>query len=866
MQRPGFPLIRLIVFGGMALGLAALAATGNLPEQPTNSPASLQPGVAMHETRVQLQEELQKLIEFGKPNGITEPIETVSAPPMRTSFMATWSNVSGAKGYLLDVSTSNSFSSYVDGYHGLDVGNVSGRAVTGLNRGTTYYYRVRPYTAAGLGGYSNVTTATTEAPTVGLIINPHYEGSVPSAMRDMIERNIIPIYESLFSDPIAIDILFRYSDTPPGPEASPSPFPPGVLAASLSTIYTLPWNDFISALRADPRTSNDNMAIASLPGRPLSTNIAPSSANGRAVGLNTPHALFADGTFGQGGPYDGIVTLNSVQPFWFRRPLISGSFDAQLAVEHEMDEIMGLGSYLNRTAPPCLSYEAESPICPQPQECSVVAGGAVIQSCPNCSDGADVGFVGNNSGTLEFRNVFANASGRLDVKIWYANGDATRYAFLSVNGGPGISLTFPSTGSFQTVGSIETTINFLNPGSNNTLKFSNPIVGQWAPDFDRIEVTCTIPPPASIRPQDLFSWSSPDVRNLTSDGTRYFSIDSGSTNIVNFNQTPPGDFGDWFSEPCPQHHPRVQNAFVCPDQFSDISATSPEGINLDVIGYNLVNTTTPYLANLSTRAFVQTGDNVMIGGFIVQGTQPKRVILRAIGPELNQYGVPNAMANPTLELHNGAGALIASNDNWQTTIIGGIIGSDQVQDIRNSGHAPGDARESAIIANLPPGSYTAIVRGVDNTMGVALVEAYDLSPSLNSILGNISTRSFVQTGDNVMVGGFIVQGSQPKNVIIRAIGPELSQHGVPDFLADPTLELHNSIGGVIARNDNWQTTIIGGIITSNQVQDIQNSGHAPADASESAIIATLPPGNYTAIVRGVNNTTGVALVEVYDLH
>ena len=172
----------------------------------------------------------------------------------------------------------------------------------------------------------------------------------------------------------------------------------------------------------------------------------------------------------------------------------------------------------------------------------------MIQSCPNCSGGADVGFVGNNSGSLQFNQVFANASGSLNVKIWYANGDATRYAFLSVNGGPGTSLTFPSTGSFQTVGSIQTTLTNLNPGSNNTLKFSNPIVGNWAPDFDRIEVTCTIPPPAGIRPQDLFSWSSPGVRNLTMDGSRYFSIDSGTTNIVNFNQNPAGDFGDWLSE------------------------------------------------------------------------------------------------------------------------------------------------------------------------------------------------------------------------------------------------------------------------------------------------------------------------------
>jgi hypothetical protein len=489
----------------------------------------------------------------------------------------------------------------------------------------------------------------------------------------------------------------------------------------------------------------------------------------------------------------------------------------------------------------------------------------VIQPCLNCSGGFDVGFVGNNSGTLQFNQVFANASGRLNVRIWYANGDAAvRYAFLSVNGGPGTSLTFPSTGSFQTVGSIQTTLNFLNPGSNNTLEFSNPIVGNWAPDFDRIEVTCTIPPPASLRPQDLFSWSSPGVRNLTLDGSRYFSIDSGGTDIVGFNQTPPGDFGDWLSEACPQRHPYVQNAFVCRDQFSDISATSPEGINLDVIGYDLSGTT-PYLANLSTRAFVQTGDNLMIGGFIVQGTQPKSVILRAIGPELSQYGIPNAMADPTLELHNATGAVIAKNDNWQTTIIGGIITSDQVQNIQNSGHAPGAASESAIIASLPPGNYTAIVRGINNTTGVALVEAYDLSPSLHSILGNISTRSFVETGDDVMIGGFIVQGAQPKNVIVRAIGSELSQYGVPDFLANPTLELHNGAGALIGSNDNWQHTIIGGLITQDQVQNIQNTGHAPADASESAIIANLPPGNYTAIVRGVNNTTGVALVEVYDL-
>jgi hypothetical protein len=273
-----------------------------------------------------------------------------------------------------------------------------------------------------------------------------------------------------------------------------------------------------------------------------------------------------------------------------------------------------------------------------------------------------------------------------------------------------------------------------------------------------------------------------------------------------------------------------------------------------------------HLGNISTRAFVQTGDNVVIGGFIVQGAQTKRVIIRAIGPELTQYGVPNALGNPTLELHDATGGLIASNDNWRSTIIGGIITSNQVRDITNSGHAPTDGRESAIIADLPPGNYTAIVRGVSNMTGVALAEVYDLSPDSNSILSNISTRAFVQTGDNVMIGGFMVEGTAPKRVIVRAIGPELTQYGVPNALGNPTLELHDSAGALIASNDNWRTTIIGGIITTNQVRDILASGLAPADGRDSAIIAELPAGNYTAIVRGVNNTTGVALVEVYDLH
>src|SRR5205814_6107226 len=205
-----------------------------------------------------------------------------------------------------------------------------------------------------------------------------------------------------------------------------------------------------------------------------------------------------DGTVGQGGPYDGIVTPNSAQSFSFTRPVVSGSFDAQRSVEHEIDEVSGLGSYLDtsRAPAPCPSYEAES-------SDNTLAGGAVVQSCPTCSGGADVGYVGNNSGTLQFNHVSPITPGTQTVTICYLNGDAVRYALLSVNGSQGTPLTFPSTGSFQTVGSLQTTIS-LNTG-NNTLEFYNPIVGSWAPDFDRIQFncpTCTVSAPTPTPTSD----------------------------------------------------------------------------------------------------------------------------------------------------------------------------------------------------------------------------------------------------------------------------------------------------------------------------------------------------------------------------
>jgi hypothetical protein len=249
--------------------------------------------------------------------------------------------------------------------------------------------------------------------------------------------------------------------------------------------------------------------------------------------------------------------------------------------------------------------------------------------------------------------------------------------------------------------------------------------------------------------------------------------------------------------------------------------------------------------NISTRLRVETGDNVLIGGFIITGTQPKKVIVRAIGPSLPLAG---ALADPILELRDSSGGLIRSNDNWR---IGG-----QEAEIIATTIPPTNDLESAVVETLPANgsAYTAIVRGVNNGTGIGLVEAYDLDQAADSKLANISTRGLVQTGDNVMIGGLIVLGQNPLRVIVRAIGPSLPVSGA---LGDPMLELRDGNGALIAANDNWR---------SAQESEIIATGIPPTNDLESAIVRDLAPAAYTAIVRGANNTTGVALVEAYGLH
>ncbi len=244
---------------------------------------------------------------------------------------------------------------------------------------------------------------------------------------------------------------------------------------------------------------------------------------------------------------------------------------------------------------------------------------------------------------------------------------------------------------------------------------------------------------------------------------------------------------------------------------------------------------------------VQAGENVLIGGFIITGADQKRVIIRGIGPSLSSF-FSGALSNPTLELFQG-NTLLQSNDDWK---------NDQQAEIEATGIPPSHDVESAIVRTVSPGQYTAILRGNGNSTGIGVVEAYDLNTTANSQLANIATRGFVETGDNVMIGGLIVgpAGAPNAKVVVRAIGPSLGNFGIQGALQDPTLELVNSSGTVLRANNDWK---------DSQRTEIEAVSLQPGDDRESALVETVAPGAYTAIVRGLGNTTGVALVEVYNL-
>ena len=254
------------------------------------------------------------------------------------------------------------------------------------------------------------------------------------------------------------------------------------------------------------------------------------------------------------------------------------------------------------------------------------------------------------------------------------------------------------------------------------------------------------------------------------------------------------------------------------------------------------------LANISTRVNAGNGEDQLIGGFIVTGTQQKKVIVRAIGPSLASSGVGSVLADPMLELHDQTGALIASNDNWADT---------QEAEIEATGIPPENDLESAIVRTLKPGAYTAVARGADGGTGTALIEVYDLNATLNSTLANISTRGAVGPQSDVIIGGFIIFGNGGNTrVLVRSVGPSLVASGIPNAMVDPTLELRDGNGALIAENDNWR---------DGPQLEIEETTLAPTNDLESAIVTTLPFGPYTAVVRERNGQSGVGLFEVYNL-
>ncbi len=297
-----------------------------------------------------------------------------------------------------------------------------------------------------------------------------------------------------------------------------------------------------------------------------------------------------------------------------------------------------------------------------------------------------------------------------------------------------------------------------------------------------------------------------------------------------------------------------ERGFYNPDRhFVSGSAPIPSGFYATRISSRIAwinSVVEPRLVNISTRATVGVGDQVTIAGFIIVGTpgQSRRVVIRGIGSSLQVGGIPlpGRLANPLIELHNATGALLATNDSWRS--------SAQASEIQNIGVAPGDDREAALAATLPVGAYTAVLRGVNGSAGIGLIEVYDIGTIGNARLLNLSGRALVRTGDNVLIGGLIVH-SLSQRLLLRAIGPDLAARGVTGALQNPVLELHDSNGALIASNDNWQSAANSSAISA--------AGFAPGDFRDSVIFLRPGPGRFTTIVRGAGLTTGVALLEAY---
>jgi uncharacterized delta-60 repeat protein len=472
----------------------------------------------------------------------------------------------------------------------------------------------------------------------------------------------------------------------------------------------------------------------------------------------------------------------------------------------------------------------------------------------NCTG---AGAITGNSGTV-FHNagVFAIHSNSIDDATTVAFGDFTNAALVQIKGHLSATTYTQSAGQLDLQGYLDNG----DPGppglaviEANTLTINGgTITGSGTIIGNLINNGGTILPGHSvglISVQGNYTQGAGGALSLEIGGTQPGQFDrlvvtgtatlDGNLTVRTINQFTPNPQSNFR----PLEFTAASGDFASTSSNADVNVTS-NGIEVKVAG---ANPPLPQARNISTRLGVQTGENVLITGFIITGPAgtSRTVAVRGMGPTLAQFGVPGALSDPALELHKEDGSVLI-NDNWKDA-----ANANQVPPAL----APAFDAESVILSSLPPGTHTAIVKGAHGETGVGLAEVYDLDPPSATRLANISTRGLVQTDDKVLIGGFIIGGSEPAKVLVRGIGPSLGNFGVVNPLKDPVLELHDSNGAVI-RNDDWRNT---------QESDIAATTIPPADNHESAVLATLAPGNYTAIVRGKDNTVGVALVEIYML-
>jgi PKD repeat protein len=420
-----------------------------------------------------------------------------------------------------------------------------------------------------------------------------------------------------------------------------------------------------------------------------------------------------------------------------------------------------------------------------------------------------------------------------------------------------------------TVGQADAESNF-NADGTITIVVSRSKIGNPAPDavlqgfLIRVRIANTITPdnmPSSLAPEGVYvikgnEFCRPNTAPIAKleaspeQGNPALTVDfDGSTSV----DSDPGDsvvsytfsFGDG-SPDVTQSSPTISHTYKHGGRFfATLTVKDSKGLQSANVASVPIKVAAQLL-NLSTRLRVQPGDNALIGGFIIHGSEQKKVILRGIGPSLN---VPGKLDDPVIQVFNSAGVNIGGNDDWKT---------DQ-QNVESTGLAPSDDRESAIVMTLDPGLYTVVMRGKNNSSGIGVVEMYDIGIAANARLANVSSRGFIATGDNILIGGFFAgpQNAAVTRMVFRAIGPSLAAFNVPQVLQDPTIELRNGNGDLVGSNDDWQT---------DQKSEIEATGLQPSDPHESAVVLTnFEPGPYTAIVRGKNNTTGNGLVEIYDV-